>query len=441
MRHCANSNVMKFMHLQWFLMLFLVHIPTHAGSKMHNVYYKAVEAAKESLQKPVPIIADEVEYIRQLSAKPDIEDSFHIVNVCSLADRMMLWKEYLPQVAVHYAVKTNHDPIITKVMANLGAGFDCASAGEMRQALQLGVNPKNIIFSHPRKPITELILAEKNNIKWMVFDSIEELDKMINYAPSGEYLLRIKTHDEHSATPLSTKFGASLENAYKILDYAYKKNAPIVGISFHVGSNNLDATAFTQALMDSSLLFKYSKEKWNHPLTVLDLGGGWPGNNDQRFIHFANTVKRDLIQYFPKNVQVIAEPGRYFATQTTTAAVRIIGTEEFQTSQGSKFSYYLSNGAYGLFLASLYYQYDAKKIAMEDWSFQPLLPKDSNQLYPSKFWGPTCDSGDLVLDDVSFPRMHANEFIYSKNVGSYTSSLQTSFNQITPSKAYYVCKE
>ena len=433
---------MKKKELNLMMALCFIHSLSFSSQTVPNIYKPALMAAQKTLKnQSVFIIPDELEYIRKISLRPDIEDSFHTVNVCSLVDNMMLWKKHLPQVKIHYAIKTNHDPVISSVMSTLGAGFDCASVAEMRQVLQLGVTPEKIIFSHPRKPITEIIFAEKNNIKKMVFDSIEELDKMRRYAPSGEYLLRIKTHDEHSETPLSTKFGTNLENAYKILDYAFKNKAPIVGISFHVGSNNLDATAFKKAIIDASKLFEYSKNKWHHPLTVLDLGGGWPGNNNKRFIKFADTVNRELALHFPKNLHVIAEPGRFFATQTTTASLRVIGTERLETLQGPKFAYYLSDGVYGFFSASLYYQYDAHKIAMEGWSFHPLMPskKHHNKKYPSIFWGPTCDSGDKILDNILFPEMHLNDFIYSQNAGSYTYSGQTAFNQITPSKGYYVC--
>ncbi len=405
-------------------------------------YQNTVRVATKYLHNEnVTLIHDDIEFIRELSLKPDIEDSFHTVDVCSLADRLMLWNTHLPQVNIHYAMKTNHDLIISSVMAALGTGFDCASEREIRQILKLGVSPEKIIFSHPRKPISEIKFAEKNKINWMVFDSIEELDKMLSYAPSGQYLLRIKTDDEHSETPLSSKFGSSIEDAYKILDYGFRKNAPIVGISFHVGSNNSDETAFSKALKDSSLLFKYSEQKWKHHLTLLDLGGGWPGNNDDRFILFSKTVNNALAKYFPSNVQVIAEPGRFFATSTTTAVVRIIGSQKKQTPGGLTFAYYLANGAYGLFSASIYFQYDPQKLYLEGWEFHPLTKnqKRETKLYPSVFWGPTCDSGDKIFESILFPKMKTNEFIYSQNVGSYTYSAQTAFNQITPSKAYYVC--
>lgn len=427
------------MKILYFILINLLFASLTNAFQVHN-HHAAIKAAKKLLNQSIPMIQDELTYMGKLAMMPDIEDSFHIIDICSLVDRMNFWLKNLPQVEVHYAVKTNHDKVISGTMAELGASFDCASIGEMRQILSLGVNPEKIIFSHPRKPIREIIFANHNKIKKMVFDSEEELKKMMTHAPDGEYILRIKTNDEHSDTPLSNKFGASMENAYKILDYALGHSAPVVGISFHVGSNSVDKEAYSKAIFDSSLLFKYAKEKWNTSLTILDIGGGWPGDNDERFVLFANTVKKGLA-LFPKDVRIIAEPGRFFATKTTTAALRIIGTEQLETEQGLKFAYHLSNGAFGLFSASIYFQFDAEKLAHEGWHFHPLIPKNEHdKTYPSAFWGPTCDSEDKILENIDFPPMRLNEFIYSKNVGSYTYSGETLFNQITPSRAYYVCK-
>lgn len=418
----------------FFLFLIFASSKTFA-TNIFLQYKDVIKEVEKFYLKDIPIIHNELGYLKELSLRVDIESSFHTVNICSLVDRMRLWQKHLPAVKVFYAIKTNHDEIISTVMTKLDAGFDCASLKEMQQALRVGALPEEIIFSHPRKPAEEIVFAEKHHIKKMVFDSIEELDKMMRFAPNGEFLLRIKTEDEHSDTPLSTKFGATMENAFGILDYAFKNKANVVGISFHVGSNNTDETAFTKAIDDAKKLFKYSEK--HKRLKILDIGGGWPGNNDQRFILFANTVKSALAE-FP-SVEVIAEPGRFFATKTTAAAIKVVGTERLETKEGPHFSYFLSNGAYGLFSASIYFQYDAKKLANEDWNFHPLWDLKEDNLYPTTLWGPTCDSADMILK-LRFPKLNLGEFIYSKNVGSYTYSGQTKFNQITPSRAYYTCK-
>ena len=54
------------------------------------------------------------------------------------------------------AMKSNNDPALLSVMAQLGAGFDCASKEEIKTMVDLGVSPERIIYAHPAKPMSHL---------------------------------------------------------------------------------------------------------------------------------------------------------------------------------------------------------------------------------------------------------------------------------------------
>lgn len=381
---------------------------------------------------------DTLTFMRHISLHDDCADSFHVVDVAVLVDRLMLWNKHMPMVTPFYAVKANSDPIIVKVLAALGLGFDCASKGEIDQVLHEDVDAARIIFANPRKPESTITFAQANKVKMMTFDSFDELHKMVEWAQDGQFVLRIKTDDAHSSNPLGAKFGASLDLACKLLDYAFSHEINIIGISFHVGSNCTHVDSYAKALYDSAFLFNYCKNKWHKKLTLLDLGGGWPGNDDESFIRIAKTVSDLIANLFEPDIQVIAEPGRYFSAKTTAIATKIIG-KSFDEERQQRF-YYLSQGAYGFFLSSIYYNDDKKLIESEGWCFKSLFDRpERDVLYSSKLWGPTCDSGDKVLNDVLLPEMQRGDFLYVDNAGAYTYSLQTPFNQITPSKAYYIC--
>lgn len=49
------------------------------------------------------------------------------MNVGRLIKLHAQWMKQLPTVYPFYAVKCNNNPVILKVLAALGAGFDCAS--------------------------------------------------------------------------------------------------------------------------------------------------------------------------------------------------------------------------------------------------------------------------------------------------------------------------
>ena len=120
-----------------------------------------------------------VEYaLSQYSINQD--NPFYFVDLSFIEIQYNRFKSLLPNVIPYYSVKANNDPEIIKEMAHLGAGFDCASEGEIKQVLSLvNVEPQKIIFANPSKIEEHILLAKKYGIKRMTFDSVEELEKII----------------------------------------------------------------------------------------------------------------------------------------------------------------------------------------------------------------------------------------------------------------------
>lgn len=396
----------------------------------------AILAAQEKLpENSFHIVPDKFSFLQEISQKPDCEDTFHVVDVGALVDRLTFWQQHLPTVRPHYAIKTNNDPIIASVLAKLSMGFDCASTQEIEQVLQLGVSPANIIYAHPRKTPSSILYAKEHGVDLFTFDSLEELDKMLTLYPEAKLLLRIKTDDTHSVVPLSAKFGATMEEAYEILAAGFTKKAHIIGIAFHVGSNCTHVESYQNAILDAAALFRYSKMHLGREMTILDLGGGWPGTYDDSFVAIAKSVNELIQSQFTPETHVIAEPGRYFSAQTTTMALRVVGKKHL--SPEDKIAYYLTNGVYGFFMSSLYYEYNHAKILTEGWNLKPLFSTQSDR-HSSLLWGPTCDPGDKLFDAIMLPEIATGDFLTVENVGAYSKVFETNFNGITPSKAYYI---
>lgn len=384
-----------------------------------------------------PDFRDKFDLIEELCKDPSIEDTFHIVDIGVLAERFAFWQQQLPNVTPYYAVKTNNDKVIASVLGSLGAGFDCASKNEIVEIISLGIDPSRIIFAHPRKTLSAIAYAKEQGVDLLTIDSIEELDKLLELYPEANILLRIKTDDSLSSSQLSQKFGATLEEAYEILDSGFSRNARIIGIAFHVGSNCLHLGSYRKALADASHLFQYSREQWGKELSLLDLGGGWPGTDDPSFIKIAGLIQSLLPAYFSPQTKFIAEPGRFFAARTTTLVMKVLGKKKLP--EENKIAYYLSNGVFGFFISSLYYDYNKEKILSEGWVFTHLASRlCAAPLHPTLLWGPTCDSGDKIIDEILLPEMQTGDFLAVENMGAYTYSLETSFNGIPLSKPYYI---
>jgi hypothetical protein len=64
---------------------------------------------------------------------------------------------------------------------------------------------------------------------------------------------------------------------------------------------------------------------------------------------------------------------------------------------------------------------------------------DSDALYPSTVFGPTCDSIDVISRSVLLPKMSIGDWLYFQNMGAYTSAAASDFNGFTPTETFYVC--
>ena len=112
-------------------------------------------------------------------------NSFYIMNLQSVRDRLALWHKLLPSVKIHYAVKTNVDDQVLREVLKDGNGFDCASSFEIDRVLTLGANPEKIIFANPCKTEHMIRHAKKAGVRWFTFDSKEEASKIHRLFPEA----------------------------------------------------------------------------------------------------------------------------------------------------------------------------------------------------------------------------------------------------------------
>ena len=131
--------------------------------------------------------------------------TFYAVSRQRVAESMATWKSLLPTVKPYYAVKCNPDPTLVRWLGEYGAGFDCASANEVRIVNQVDYGA-NIIFANPCKSSEEIRAHAAANIQTTVVDSFEEVDKLAENGWKASSLIRIRVEDGGSMMPFSAKF-------------------------------------------------------------------------------------------------------------------------------------------------------------------------------------------------------------------------------------------
>lgn len=332
--------------------------------------------------------------------------------------------------------------MVTEVLRRLGCGFDCASATEIKQALDCGTMPENIIFANPCKMPSMIEFARSAKVDKMTFDSPCELDKIKAYYPDAKLVVRITTDDKDSEIPLSGKFGCHLEELPDLFQKAKDLELDIIGVSFHVGSGSKDPTVFSKAIQDSKETFKIGKA-FGYDMKLLDIGGGFPGsdNNGTVFKKFADAIKAGLKQNFNDipDLEVIAEPGRYFVATSCSLLSSVIckKVQKDKVTGETKMVYYISDGAYSSLIRVLL----DHQIANNSNTFA--LIEREGTTFKSTIYGPTCDSLDIICEDLELPELNLEDHLIHLEVGSYGGHCfipgSLTFNGFSkPSNQFYI---
>ena len=366
------------------------------------------------------------------------EKAFYLIDLGEVTKLFANWTNLLPNVKPYYAVKCNPNPVLLDALASLGANFDCASENEIKAIIEITKDPTRIIFANPCKMSSQIRYARANDVDLMTFDCEEELYKIKLYHPYAKLVLRLAVDDSNSICKFNKKFGCRLFQVSDLLVIAKTLKLDVVGFSFHVGSGCSSANSFYDAISECKKACELANElKIN--IDLIDIGGGFPGvDKSIKFSDIAQKINEGINDFFgkeieEKSIKFIAEPGRYFAEKTHTLVLNVIGKKIMVEEGGDKnFVYYLNDGAYGSF-----------NCIKNDYQSPFILPfnERDGKLYRSQIYGPSCDSIDVIGENVMLPDLAIGESVYIENFGAYTISASSNFNGIEKPINKYIFRD
>ena len=344
-----------------------------------------------------------------------------VFNPSVLKQQYRALQQALPGVELYYAIKALPQAEVLQVMDELGAGFDVASSGELELLLQLKVAGRRTIHTHPIKRDKDIKDALRFGSTTFVVDNLEELKKLVPYKSRVGVLLRVSFRSENAKIDLSKKFGCPDTEVADIIAQAQALGLHIKGLSFHVGSQCETADKHVMAIRRCHELMDEINKTARAPLSVLDIGGGFPADYQLTGEAIASFCKpiADALQQLPRDWHLLAEPGRYLVAPAVTSITTVIG----KSMRGGYPWYYLDDGVYGSFSGKIF-----------DHAEYPLQVLKQGETRSSVLAGPTCDSIDIIDEAIALPQLEIGDLVIGHQMGAYTAATRTRFNLLPDAK-------
>ena len=325
-------------------------------------------------------------------------------------------KKALPGVDLHYALKPMPHPSVVNTIVEEGGWLDLATTGEVQLVERMGVAPERCIHTHPIKREQDIVNATKFGVRTFVADNPDEVRKFARHTDKAELLLRVSFRSPGAVCDLSRKFGCDPEGLLELARLAAELGIEVRGLSFHVGSQAADSAKHVEALEACTKLIAAARKEKLGTFDTLDIGGGFPidyARPAQDIGPFCAPIRSALAK-LPKRIRVIAEPGRFIVGPSAIGVASVMG----RARREGHWWYYLDDGLYGSYSGQMF-----------DHARYPVEPlRDSEERLPSVLAGPTCDSIDVIAENLMLPELKAGDLIVGRSMGAYTWASASEFN-------------
>ena len=325
---------------------------------------------------------------------------------------------------IAYAVKANSNLSVIKHLANLGAGADCVSIGEVKRALKVGIPSYKIIFSGVGKRDDEIKQALEFDILMINVESEAELNRVEEIAKNLGKVARIsirlnpnidpKTHPYISTGLHENKFGVDIDTAKRM--YIQCKNSESLeptGIHCHIGSQLTQLQPIKDAVKIVADLVRNLKAI-KIDLSFMDVGGGLGiVYKDETLIDTYEYTQSILDVMFGLDLTVICEPGRFIVGNSGVFVTKVL----YEKVNGNKRFIIVDGAMNDLIRPALYNAYHRIEVLNDNKEFS-----DCNLV------GPVCESGDFFAKNIELPKTDHNDLIAIYSAGAYGFTMASNYN-------------
>ena len=340
---------------------------------------------------------------------------------------------------VCYAMKSNSNRSVLKVMSDLGSGFDIVSGGELERVVAAGGDSRKCIFSGVGKTEAEISFALRKGIYAFNAESIPELERIDHIArrlkKKASIAIRVnpdvdaKTHAKITTGTYDNKFGIAFETILGVYARASKmRNIRLRGLQMHIGSQLTKVGPFEAAVRKVVPLAQDLAKKYD--LEFFSIGGGmgiiyepalksgdanwWRKSKARNILTPAKYATALVPLLKPLDLRILVEPGRFISGNAGILVTRV----EYVKRTGKK-NFVIVDAAMNDLIRPAFYE-----------SYHEIVPvgRKGGTRVKSDVVGPICESGDTFCKDRPLPRVKEGDYLAMLSAGAYGFVMASTYN-------------
>ncbi|HLX95164.1 MAG TPA: diaminopimelate decarboxylase [Verrucomicrobiae bacterium] len=340
---------------------------------------------------------------------------------------------------VCFAVKSNSNLSVLRVLAGLGGGFDIVSGGELRRVIAAGGDPRRCVFAGVGKTEDEIEFALRQNVYSFNAESEPELQRIQRVAARLKKIAPVAvrvnpdveahTHAKITTGTYENKFGIAFEQIEGVYARVSRlKNLRLRGLQMHIGSQLTSVAPFEQAVRKVRPLVRRLAETYG--LEFLSIGGGlgivyqpalasgspgwWKSSAAKNILTPASYAARLLPLLQPLGLKILLEPGRFISGNAGILVTRV----EYVKRTGRK-NFVIVDAAMNDLIRPAFYD-----------AYHEIVPvtRRAGTFIKSDVVGPICESGDYFCKDRPLPRVGEGDYLALLSAGAYGYVMASNYN-------------
>jgi diaminopimelate decarboxylase len=377
---------------------------------------------------------DSLELAAEFGTPLYVFDEFSLRSKCA-EFKAEFGKRY-PDTMVIYAAKAFINTSLAKLFNEEGLGLDMVSAGELHIARAAGF-PLDRVYQHGNnKSAEELKLALEWRVGRIVVDNFGELKMLDEIAGKlglkADILLRLSpgvdphTHKYIATGVIDSKFGFPMLKGEEAVSQAIRApNLNLIGLHFHIGSLIPEVEPYQQAIERVLQFAREMNAKHAFELTELNIGGGFaiqytrdaPAPPVSVYAEaVAARIKDRCRELELKLPQLIVEPGRTIVGQAGVALYTVGAIKDIPGIR----RYVSVDGGMGDNIRPALYEAKYEAVVANK-----MAEKEAGEVTIA---GKFCESGDILIRDISLPDLVSGDIIALPSCGAYCLPLASNYN-------------